>query len=59
GLALSDLSTGENSVTLVSSFHDIVSEIYAKEAKEVVVSSEFPADLLQTLKERMTITISY
>lgn len=59
GLALSDLSTGENSVTLISSFHDVVSEIYAKEAKEIVVSSSFSAELLQTVKERMTITISF
>ncbi|TYR81074.1 DNA mismatch repair protein MutS [Priestia megaterium] len=58
GLALSDLSTGENSVTLISAFHEVISEIYAKEAKEIVVTADFPAEHVQVLKERMNITVS-
>src|SRR5690606_10920670 len=45
GFALTDISTGENRVTLLSShFEDVIGEIYANGVKEVVVSSEFDED---------------
>ncbi|WP_110112752.1 DNA mismatch repair protein MutS [Bacillus sp. CGMCC 1.16541] len=60
GIAFSDLSTGENSVTLLTtSWEDVVAELYIREAKEIVVDAEFSAERLQQLKERKVITVSY
>ncbi|MBM7701950.1 DNA mismatch repair protein MutS [Metabacillus iocasae] len=59
-LAFSDLSTGENSVTMLSSsWEDVVAEIYSREAKEIVVDPDFSPERLQQLKERKAITVSY
>jgi DNA mismatch repair protein MutS len=60
GLAFSDLSTGENSVTMISgSWDEAIAEIYVKEAKEIVVDPDFSAEHLQKLRDRKPITISF
>ncbi|MBD1379304.1 DNA mismatch repair protein MutS [Metabacillus arenae] len=59
GLALTDLTTGENKVTTVSSFQDLLNEIYSVGAKEVVLSKDFNEELLKQLKDRCEVTISY
>lgn len=60
GLAFSDLSTGENSVTLIAgNWDEAIAEIYAKEVKEIVVDANFSGEQLQKLRERQTITVSF
>jgi len=59
GLALTDLSTGENKVTLLASFLDVISEISLNDVKEVVVSQEMNSELTKQLVERYSVTISY
>ncbi|WP_019242215.1 MULTISPECIES: DNA mismatch repair protein MutS [Bacillus] len=59
GFAFADLSTGENKVTLLSnSFQDVLNEVTALAAKEVVISNEFPEELRDQLKERHQIVFS-
>jgi DNA mismatch repair protein MutS len=60
GLAYTDLTTGENRVTLVSGpWEDVVNEIYSIGSRELVVSSQFSHELLKQVKERCSVTISY
>ncbi|MEH7384505.1 DNA mismatch repair protein MutS [Bacillus sp. JJ1521] len=59
GFALTDLSTGENRVSLLSShFEDVIGEIYANGVKEVVVSSDFDEKYKKMMVERCQVTIS-
>ncbi|MFS0823526.1 DNA mismatch repair protein MutS [Bacillus sp. 1P02SD] len=60
GFALTDLSTGENRVSLLSSnFEDVIGEIYANGAKEVVVPSDLEEMYKKALIERCQVTISH
>ncbi|MCS3484872.1 DNA mismatch repair protein MutS [Bacillus sp. FSL K6-0046] len=59
GLALSDLSTGENMAAFIERLDEVVSEIYSVGAKEIVVSKKLDEETVKTLKERCQATISY
>ncbi|MEH7239454.1 DNA mismatch repair protein MutS [Bacillus sp. JJ1562] len=60
GFALTDLSTGENRVSLLSThFEDVIGEIYANGVKEVVVPSDFDEIYKKAMVERCQVTISY
>ncbi|MBA2876576.1 DNA mismatch repair protein MutS [Thermaerobacillus caldiproteolyticus] len=59
GFAYTDLSTGENRITLLSSFEDVMNEMYAIGTKEVVISSQLPEKWRQNMKERYDVTLSY
>ncbi|APH37915.1 MULTISPECIES: DNA mismatch repair protein MutS [Bacillus] len=58
GLALSDLTTGENLAVFIERIEDVMSEIYSVSAKEIVVSSKFNEHTAAQLKERCGATIS-
>ncbi|OBA08468.1 DNA mismatch repair protein MutS [Bacillus subtilis] len=58
GLALSDLTTGENLAVLIERLEDVISEIYSVGAREIVVSGSLEADTVAQLKERCGATIS-
>lgn len=60
GLACNDLSTGQNTVTLLSgSVEDVMLEVYSLGAKEIVLSRNFPQDELATITDALKITVSY
>ncbi|HZG61008.1 MAG TPA: DNA mismatch repair protein MutS [Anoxybacillus sp.] len=59
GFAYTDLSTGENRITMLSSFEEVLNEIYSIGTKEIVVSSQFSEEARQKIKERYEVTISY
>ncbi|QFT88949.1 DNA mismatch repair protein MutS [Bacillus sp. THAF10] len=60
GLAYADLTTGEVHTTVLSGVHQqIVNEVYSIGSKEMVIAEEFPAALLQLVRERMVVTTSY
>ncbi|MCH1623700.1 DNA mismatch repair protein MutS [Fredinandcohnia quinoae] len=60
GIALTDLTTGENRVTLLSkNIEDVFGEIYANGVKEVVVSSSLEEDIQKQIIERCNVTISF
>jgi DNA mismatch repair protein MutS len=59
GLALSDLTTGENLVAICSNFDELLNEIYSVGAKEVVISREFPDEWKKQLIDRCQATVSY
>lgn len=59
GLALTDLTTGESNVTLLSNMEDVVSELYTHHVREVVVDSSFDEEFKKKILERCTITFSY
>ncbi|MFP7498421.1 DNA mismatch repair protein MutS [Bacillus subtilis] len=58
GLALSDLTTGENLAVLIGRLEDVISEIYSVGAREIVVSGSLDADTVAQLRERCGATIS-
>ncbi|MGI8315170.1 DNA mismatch repair protein MutS [Halobacillus mangrovi] len=59
-VSYNDLTTGENSVALVTDgFDAAIGELYSRPVKEVVVSSDFPAEQQEMLKERLGYTVSY
>ncbi|PTY79715.1 DNA mismatch repair protein MutS [Heyndrickxia sporothermodurans] len=59
GIAYTDLSTGENSVTIIENHFDLVlNELSIIGAKEVVVQSQFNDHLQKMLQERLNATIS-
>ncbi|MFV2046606.1 DNA mismatch repair protein MutS [Metabacillus litoralis] len=59
GLALSDLTTGENLVAYCSSFDDLLNEIYSVGAKEIVVLNDFQEKWKKQLIDRCQATLSY
>jgi DNA mismatch repair protein MutS len=59
GFAYTDLSTGENRMTLLSSFEEVMNEIYSIGTREMVVSTMFSEEECKQLKERYELTISY
>ncbi|QQZ07869.1 DNA mismatch repair protein MutS [Heyndrickxia vini] len=59
GIAYTDLSTGENSVTIIENHFDLVlNELSIIGAKEVVVPSQIDDQLQKQLQERLNATIS-
>ncbi|OZM58654.1 DNA mismatch repair protein MutS [Lottiidibacillus patelloidae] len=59
GLALCDLTTGENKVTLLQEGKDeLIHELFSSGAKEVVVASNVDESLLQAIQERLEVTVS-
>ncbi|MFE4587639.1 DNA mismatch repair protein MutS, partial [Bacillus subtilis] len=58
GLALTDLTTGENLAVLIEQLEDVISEIYSVGAREIVVSGSLDADTVAQLRERCGATIS-
>ncbi|MFQ6320337.1 DNA mismatch repair protein MutS [Bacillus halotolerans] len=58
GLALSDLTTGENLAVLIERLEDVISEIYSVGAREIVVSGSLDEKTIAQLKERCGATIS-
>ncbi|KMK77296.1 DNA mismatch repair protein MutS [Alkalihalobacillus pseudalcaliphilus] len=60
GFIRTDLSTGENEVTLLGDDpQEIIQELTSSKARELVVSADFSSDKLTKIKEALTITISY
>ncbi|WP_449540092.1 DNA mismatch repair protein MutS [Ferdinandcohnia sp. Marseille-Q9671] len=60
GFALTDLTTGENRVSLLSAqFEDVIGEIYANGVKEIVVPSDFDDKYKKAMIDRCQVTISY
>jgi DNA mismatch repair protein MutS len=59
GLALSDLTTGENLVAICLNFDEVLNEIYSVGAKEVVISGDFPEEWKKQLIDRCQATLSY
>ncbi|TDL83254.1 DNA mismatch repair protein MutS [Peribacillus frigoritolerans] len=59
GFAVTDLSTGENQVTLLNHIDDIINEMYSLGAKELVVHSDFPESYIKKIAERSRVTVSF
>ncbi|WP_226528353.1 DNA mismatch repair protein MutS [Metabacillus niabensis] len=59
GLALSDLTTGENLVALCMSFDELLNEIYSVGAKEIVMSNDLQEQWKKQLIDRCQATLSY
>ncbi|MBB5323588.1 DNA mismatch repair protein MutS [Anoxybacillus tepidamans] len=59
GFAYTDLSTGENRMTMLASLEEVINEMYSIGAREIVVSSAFSDDMYEKLKERYDVTVSY
>ncbi|TCP30255.1 DNA mismatch repair protein MutS [Scopulibacillus darangshiensis] len=59
GFAVSDLTTGETKVASVPSWDSVIQEITAFETKEVVVAPSFESSEVDSLYERLNITVSY
>lgn len=58
-LAYNDLTTGENSVALVSDgFDGVLSELFNRPVKEIVIPSLLPEENRAALSERLALTIS-
>ncbi|MBM7650088.1 DNA mismatch repair protein MutS [Bacillus ectoiniformans] len=58
-LALSDLSTGENRVTLLNGVEEVINELSTLQAKEVVIAKQTAPELEGVLKERLNVTLSF
>ncbi len=59
GIARTDLSTGENAVTLVGGdMQEVTHEVAASNSKEVVLSPE-QTELAHTLQDALSVTLSY
>ncbi|MFI8706540.1 DNA mismatch repair protein MutS [Bacillus sp. NPDC077411] len=59
-LACNDLTTGQNTVTLLTgTLEDVLLEVYATGAKEIVVSSTFSKEELDKLLATLKMTVSY
>jgi DNA mismatch repair protein MutS len=60
GFAYTDLSTGENRVSLLSGgFEEVLNELSMSGSKEMVVASQFSDDLQRRIRERTIVTISF
>ncbi|MFD0771137.1 DNA mismatch repair protein MutS [Bacillus sp. CGMCC 1.60114] len=59
-LACNDLTTGQNTVTLLTgTLEDVLLEVYATGAKEIVVSSTFSKEELDKMLATLKMTVSY
>jgi len=58
-VAYNDLTTGENSVALINDgFDHVLSELYNRPVKEIVVPSDMPEEKSSSLVERLGVTLS-
>ncbi|WP_085508409.1 DNA mismatch repair protein MutS [Thalassobacillus devorans] len=59
-VAYNDLTTGENSIALITDgWGAVLSELYNRPVKEIVIASDLAESCQQDLKERLAYTISY
>ncbi|MCP8616441.1 DNA mismatch repair protein MutS [Salirhabdus salicampi] len=59
-IAYNDLSTGENSVAKIDDgIHAVISELYNRPVKEIVVPANMNDQEVETLQTRLDVTISY
>lgn len=59
-IVYNDLSTGENSIALVTNGWDaVIHELYNQPIKEIVISSKMPPDRQQQLKDKLNVTLSH
>lgn len=59
-IVYNDLSTGENSLALITNgWEAVMHELFNQTIKEVVVSSKLSEDLQRQLKDRLQVTLSY
>ncbi|WP_099158175.1 DNA mismatch repair protein MutS [Virgibacillus ndiopensis] len=59
-IVYNDLSTGENSLALVTHGWDaVIHELYNQPIKEIVVSSNLPENWQQELRGKLNVTVSY
>jgi DNA mismatch repair protein MutS len=59
GLSYNDISTGESKVTLLANFEEVLNELAVLGAKEVVIASDFDAELQKKMRERDVLAISF
>ncbi|MCO7128234.1 DNA mismatch repair protein MutS [Sporolactobacillus shoreicorticis] len=58
GFAMSDLTTGETRVTLISNWDGVIQEMDANDVRELVLAPEFNGDKKEELVERLNTTFS-
>ncbi len=59
GFAFADISTGENKVALLSGgFQDVLNEVSAVSAKEVIIDESLPMELKQELTDKKRVILS-
>lgn len=58
GFALSDLTTGETKVTLISGWDGVIQEIDANDVREIVLNPGFDKEKKETLTEQLSVTVS-
>ncbi|AZB43024.1 DNA mismatch repair protein MutS [Bacillus sp. FJAT-42376] len=58
GFAVTDLTTGETSVTKTNRFDEALNEIYSLGAKEAVIESAFPEEYVKMMKDRCSVAVS-
>ncbi|BBN98732.1 DNA mismatch repair protein MutS [Sporolactobacillus terrae] len=58
GLALSDLTTGEIRVTLISGWDGVIQELDANDVRELILASNFDPDKKEEMVERLNMTFS-
>lgn len=59
-IVYNDISTGENRLMLIDDNWDaLIHELYNQPVKEIVISSDFDADLQTQLQEKLHIVLSY
>ncbi|MFB1049495.1 DNA mismatch repair protein MutS [Paraliobacillus sp. JSM ZJ581] len=59
-IAYNDLSTGENSIARIEfGWEQVISELYNRPIKEIVISETLPATYQEALAERLNVTLSY
>ncbi|WP_186577395.1 DNA mismatch repair protein MutS [Aquibacillus kalidii] len=58
-IVYNDLSTGENSVATLTSWNGVLSELFNRPIKEIVVSSDLNESYQTDLQERLLVTLSY
>lgn len=58
GLALSDLTTGEIRVTLISSWDGVIQELDANDVRELILASNFDPDKKEEMVERLNMAFS-
>ncbi|MBM7644424.1 DNA mismatch repair protein MutS [Scopulibacillus daqui] len=59
GFSVCDLTTGEVKVTSIASWESVIQELAAYESKEVVVAPSFDETVLDELKQRLSVTVSF
>lgn len=59
-ITYNDLSTGENNVAMIETgWEQVISELFNRPIKEIVVSPDFPNPYQEDLRDRINVTLSY